>query len=146
MDCKPWASKIEIHNMWPDRSSWLRTGKMAISSSVCWMPTGSFGLHLLMHISAIKTGGTSEHEAMNFVWYPQLPPPPQKKKNKHLLNHWTSCKISLRLFQSFCWLDFSWNMVSCFLGSVQEFEWFFLGILTCTWFYRFFGIPTNTHK
>ena len=71
---------------------------------------------------------------------PTTPP----KTNKHLLNHWTSCKFSLRLFQSFYWLDFSWNMVSCFLGSVQEFEWFFLGILTCTWFYRFFSIPTNT--
>lgn len=75
-DCEPWASKIEIHNMWFDRSSWLRTEKMAISSSVCWMPTGSFALHLLMHIWAIKTGGASEHGAMNFVWYV---PTPQKK-------------------------------------------------------------------
>ena len=53
-------TRIANHELMTDWNS-LSTEKMAISSSVCWMPTGSFGLPLLTQISgAINAVGTSE--------------------------------------------------------------------------------------
>lgn len=57
---------------------------------------------------------------------------------------WIAC-ADAHLSNKDWWNKWAWSHELCLVPSVQEFEWFFLGILTCTWFYRFFGIPTNTH-